>query len=502
MPTSSIKKTSIWHDSSHKPQSFPPLKENITTDIAIVGGGIHGIVAAYLLAKAGKQVTLVEQDKLCSGDTGYTTAFISYVIDESLSDLVKTFGKEKAQEAWQACQYTISQLTKIIQKENIDCDFEETSLTLYATTEDEKEYLKQESKLAQELGFKTSFNVDNKLPLKNQGYVAFPHNAKFHPLKFLSGLIKKASDIGVTFYEQTAVQNIDHGEKITLHTDKATITANYLIAATGAPINSPMLLQAKIKPTNTYVIAGTLPKKTLNSGLYIDVQTPYHYLRIDNDKDEDTFILGGEDHPTGEKKNTDEVYDRLEEYLKTSLTSNFTVTHHWGGQILTSLDGLPYIGHHPLYHNEMVGMCFSGDGMPFGILAAIINTDLILGKENVYTKLFAPGRFSGFVEFIKHGIDISQSMVSGYLPAEKKEFSSLEPGDAAVIDYQGKKIAVRRNKEGKILAISAVCTHMGCIVNWNKAQETWDCPCHGSRFTADGTVFRGPATKPLEEVQL
>lgn len=490
--------TSVWMDELKHTPRYPQLEKKAETDVLIVGGGIHGIVSAYLLSKAGKKVMLIEKDRLCSGDTGYTTAFVSYAIDKQLVSLAKTFGEKTAQKTWHSCQSAIDLLEEIITTEQIDCDFERTDLTMYAAKSQDMEDLEKEHQFAKKLGFETKLEPANAISIKNCGSLVIPQSAKFHPTKFLSALADIAVAQGATIYEQTTARKIHHGSIVILETDQAIISANQIIVATGTPINSPFFLQSKIKPTNTYVIGGTLEKDSIKPGLYIDTQSPYHYLRVDAGTTSDHFMLGGEDHSTGEQKETDTLFKNLSEHLHSHISKNAQVTHQWSGQILSSLDGLPYIGRHPFFHNEFVGTCFGGDGMPFGILAAKINTNLILGKQHESASLFRPGRLNGVGEMMKKGWAITKHMITGYLSGKDQNIDSLEPNEGMIITKNGKKLAVSKDQDGKVTIVSAVCTHMGCIVKWNKAQQSWDCPCHGSQFSKEGNVLRGPATIPLK----
>lgn len=494
----SVEDSSIWLEKNPKISKYPVLSQSASTDVVVIGGGIHGVIATYLLASAGLKVTLLEKNRLGEGDTGYTTAFISYLLDLDLQTIVSHLGESRAKILADALLGGIKTLNRLVTTEKILCDFETVPLSIAAEDEKGAGFLKREADTAKRLGLDVSFSQVDKFALKNQGLLKAEGSAKFHPLKFVGGLAAKATDQGALIYEQTAVEKIVHGKSVKVQTKAGTITAGYLVAATGSPINSPLFLQSKTIPTKTYVIAGKLPKGTLAPGLYLDTHSPYHYLRIDEGKTRDNFCLGGEDHPLETPRKAHEVYSNLESFLKNNLTAELSVTHRWDGVILTSVDGLPYIGRHPFFGNEFVGTCYGGDGMIFGTLSAIINSDLILGKENKAAKLLSPRRLTGLGRLFKRGLALSKSIVVGKMKNDQTDPAALTAGEGIVIDRGGKKLAISKDESGKVTALSAICTHMNCTVGWNKDQGTWDCPCHGSRFKRDGQVLHGPAVKPLE----
>ncbi len=491
--------TSFWLDTLGSTPSYPELKMDLSVDVAVVGAGIHGVLATYLLSKAGLKVCLVEQETIGSGDTGYTTAFISHQIDTDLEELISTFGHKHTQQVWEACQTAITELERIVNSEKIDCDFQRVTLSVAARDDQGWKDLQKEHQLAQELDFNLSLEADSSVPLAKHGALLVPNQAKFHPLKFLTALAKIAHKKGAIIFEHTRVEKIDLESPSQLYTPMGTITAKSVIAATGSPINSQLMIQSKITPYNSFVISGEL-KKQIPEGLYIDTETPYHYLRVDRQGNKSTFLFGGEDKQTGDQTPAEESFKKLADFLHEEIDSKAIVTHQWGGQILHSLDGLPYIGRHPFHRHQFVGVGFGGDGMPFGTLAALINAGLILNQDHRYAHLFSPSRIKNLGQYLQHSLKYPEEMIKKHLQHQKGNLEELAANEGMVIDLKGEKVAVSKNEKGDITKVSAVCTHMGCIVNWNSALKTWDCPCHGSRFGSSGEVIHGPATKPLAPI--
>ncbi len=489
---------SIWLDEVAVPK-YPLLTQNLEVEVAIVGGGIHGVLATYLLSQAGVKVCLVEQNTIGSGDTGHTTAFISHYIDADISELVETFGKKSAQRVWQSCQAAIDKLETIVRTEKIACDFERVDLVVGASNHEGWQELQTESELAQELGFELKLDAQSKAPMADHGALIVPNQAKFHPLKFLTALLKKSAAQGALIFENTRVEEIELETPALLQTIKGMITAQNVIAATGSPINSQLMIQSKIQPFNSFVIAGALAAN-IPEGLYIDTQSPYHYLRVNHGQNQATFLFGGEDKASGDPTPADESFAQLSQFLKEHIDSHATITHQWGGQILNSIDGLPYIGRHPFHRNQYLGTGFGGDGMPFGTLAAMINTDLILKRESEFAHLYAPGRIKNVGQYLKQTLKYPEEMLKKFTQHQEGNVDELKAGEGMVIEKAGEKVAVLKNDQGENIELSAVCTHMGCIVGWNSALKSWDCPCHGSRFAATGEVLRGPATKPLAKL--
>ncbi len=489
--------TSYWSDQDTS-TSFPKLQENLSTDIVIIGGGMTGLLSAYELCKAGKKVVLLERNQIGSGETLYTTAFLTYVTDTSLQDLHGTFGDEGATLTWSSGQKSIDQLERISKEEGIDCKFTRCPLRITATSQEERKHLLKEQELAQSFGFPLSFSEEI-TPLGTHGTLLVPDQATFHPIHFLHGLAKGITKLGGKIFEESPVEQFDSENPHRLQTSNGSVTGASVIVATHSPINNRFEAPMRLASTQSYVLRAILPKGSIPSGLYLDTQNPYHYLRIDEGAEKDALILGGEDVPTGDDKNTEERFTALERYLQTTILpkTHYTITHRWSGQLLETTDGLPYIGRSFECADHYIACGYAGNGITFAAVAARLLTDLLLKKESPEEALFTPKRLKGIGTLLKDGAHVLTEYLRGAGASATDTLEEIKPGEGKVIEHHGKKLAVFRTPAGALLCVSAICTHLGCTVRWNSTQTEWDCPCHGSRFDVQGRVLNGPAIDPL-----
>ena len=495
-----------WIDSARLPR-FPRLSKNIKVDVLIIGAGMTGITAAYLLKKAGKTVALIERERCVRIDTAHTTAHLTQVMDRRLGDLVKQFGRDHAQAAWDAGRAAIEQIQENVEAEQIQCDFTRAPGYLHAALKGdpakEAKSLKKEAALANELGFDAAF-VDS-VPLMSRPGVRYPNQAKFHPRKYLAALLKTLPGDGSFVYENTEAEEFND-DPLSVKANGKTIECGYIVIATHVPLMgnagmaSATLFQSKLAPYTSYAIGAKLPKGSVPEALFWDTSDPYYYLRIDRRRDFDYAIFGGEDHKTGQDQDTEAAYARLEETLRTILP-RADVQHRWSGQVVETNDGLPYMGE--TAERQFAATGYSGNGMTFGTLGGMLARDTVLGRKNPWRELFDVNRKKlkgGTWDYIKENFDYPYYMVRDRLTAsEGKSLRSLKRGEGKILKVDGKRVAAHRDDIGRVTQLSPVCTHMGCIVHWNQAESTWDCPCHGSRFHATGEVLAGPAESPLEK---
>jgi glycine/D-amino acid oxidase-like deaminating enzyme/nitrite reductase/ring-hydroxylating ferredoxin subunit len=496
-----------WADSASLPR-FPKLDRDITVDVVVVGGGIAGLTTAYLISAAGHSVALIERDRCAAIDTGHTTAHVTMVTDTRLSELSRKFGKTHAQAVWDAGLAAIAEIDAIVREHHIACDFEWVSGYLHApggrADSDEMKSFHEEAQLAAEMGFDAEAIGD--VPFVGGPGVHFDNQARFHPRKYLAGVASAIRDNGGQIFEHTEAEEFrddPRGVKANGHW----ITAGDIVIATHNPLvglagmASATVFQTKLALYTSYVVAGRVTAGTIPDALFWDTADPYHYMRLERHSGKDVVIFGGEDHKTGQASDTNACYQRLEEKL-TSMLPDITLTHRWSGQVIETPDGLPYIG--KMADHQYAATGFSGNGMTFGTLAALMISDAIAGRHNPWADLFDPGRAAirrGLWEYVKENADYPYYMMRDrFAGAEGKSLRAVRRGQGKVIEHQGQKVAASRAADGVVTMVSATCTHMGCTVRWNDAERTWDCPCHGSRFTAQGSIISGPAEKPLPEV--
>jgi glycine/D-amino acid oxidase-like deaminating enzyme/nitrite reductase/ring-hydroxylating ferredoxin subunit len=506
---------SCWIDNTPAPR-FSALKEDIAVDVLIVGAGITGITAAYLLKRAGLNVALVDKDRCLSGDTSNTTAHLTSVTDTVLTELVKNFGKDHAQAVWDAQFAAIEMIDRIVWREQIKCQFAWVPAYLFNPSAEtgrpdqtnQSIDLQQEADIATELGFDAELIAC--APFLNKPAVRFDSQAKFHPRKYLIALLRLlTAGKGCQIFEQTNIDDIE-GTPITATTSSgARIHCGHVLFATHVPLQGKSglvpatILQSKLAPYSTYAIGGWVPRGTVHEALFWDTGDPYDYVRVDRRHDHDFVIFGGEDHKTGQVEDTPQCFSRLEKRLK-SLLPEIAVTHRWSGQVIETNDGLPYIGE--TAERQYVATGFAGNGMTFGTLSAMMFADYIAGEKNPWAELFDAGRTKikgGLWDYVKENKDYPYYLVRDRFAGKSgRSLRAIARGHGEVIDVNGQPAAVYRGLDSHIHVRSAVCTHMGCYVHFNEAEHTWDCPCHGSRFKVNGEVLAGPAEEPLKEVDL
>jgi glycine/D-amino acid oxidase-like deaminating enzyme/nitrite reductase/ring-hydroxylating ferredoxin subunit len=500
-----MKPKPFW-DNTNIPR-FPALKKSTAFDVVVIGGGITGLTAAYLLKQAGKKVCVLERDRLGSGDTGFTTAHLTMVTDLRLKDLVRTFGRDAAQLAWAGGAAAIDTIEGIAAEEDIDCEFRRVPGFLHAALngdKDESWQLREEANLAAGLGFDAAF-VDA-VPYLDKPGIRFSNQAKFHPRAYLAGLATSIAGDGSAIFEHSEAGEIQD-DPLVVKVGKHEITCGYLVIATHVPLMgktgliSATLLQTKIFPYSSYVLGAKVPKGLIPEASFWDTADPYYYLRVDRRGTFDYVIFGGEDHKTGQD-DPEEHFERLQAMLL-ELIPRAQVTHRWSGQVIETNDGLPYIGE--TSDRQFAATGFAGNGMTFGTLAGLMACDAALGRKNPWQPLFDVGRKKvrgGAWHYVKENIDYPYYFVKDRLAgAEGTSTRTLKRGEGKVLELGGQKVACYRDPEGNLSKVSPICTHMGCIVHWNQAEATWDCPCHGSRFRPMGEVLAGPAETPLEAIQ-
>jgi len=508
MPAKLISTTPYWRTANTFPQ-FGRLTENLTTDVVIVGAGITGLTTAYLLARAGKRVVVLERDRCAMTDTGHTSAHLTMVTDARLTELAGRFGRNHAQAVWDAGLAAVATIEEVIHTEAIDARFDWVDGYLHAplTGEagEEPERLREDAALARELGFDAEY-IES-APLVARPGIRFGHQARMHPRRYLEGVAKAIVAMGGRIYEHSTADDFcddPRAVKVAGHT----VDCEYVVIATHNPlvgfngIAGATLFQTKLALYTSYVIAGHVPKGTVEDALWWDTSDPYYFLRVEPHGDADVVIFGGQDHKTGQQADTMECYRRLEERLAGILPGG-DVTHHWSGQVIETPDGLPYIGSTADHQYAATG--FAGNGLTFGTLAGIIISDALLGRSNPWAELFDPSRKAltrGLWDYLKENADYPYYMIRGrFAGADAQSLGAVKRGQGLIVEWKGHKVAAYRDDAGGVTLRSATCTHMGCTVTWNTAERTWDCPCHGSRFTSAGSVISGPAEAPLAPVK-
>ncbi len=496
---------SLWQNDIpvYKPQNDPDIQT--IYDVAIIGGGITGISTAFQLQKAGKKCIVIEANNLCFGTTGGTTAHLNTLLDTPYTRIIKTFGKENAQLVAKAAAEAIDLIKENIERNGIDCEFEDACAYLFSQTHEQTEELDEIDEACQDVGLDVSYTLSLPVNIDFEKTIEVRSQGKFHPVKYVYGLARAFEKAEGVILQQTRVTGIEDTEGIIIETDNGNFRAANLIYATHIPpgVN---LLQMRCEPWRSYAMSFTTKDKKYPRDLIYDMYDPYHYIRSQKVNGKEYLIVGGEDHKTGEEQNAEASFLKLESYIRKHFNVD-EILFKWSSQYFEPADGLPYIGHLPGHPgNIFVATGYGGNGMTYSNVAAIVLKKMILDEESSYIKLFDPNRvkpIAGFTTFLKQNVEAFKNFMDKWLDKEKlEEFAELAPGEAGVVRYNGEKVALYKDEHGELHAVSPVCTHLKCSVAWNNAEQSWDCPCHGSRFSYEGKVLTGPADHDLEKIEI
>jgi glycine/D-amino acid oxidase-like deaminating enzyme/nitrite reductase/ring-hydroxylating ferredoxin subunit len=491
---------------------FPPLLRNLSVDVAVIGGGLTGVTAAHLLKAAGLTVALVERGRCGQGETSHTTAHLTAVTDAPFPNLVRSFGAEHAQAVWDAGFAAISQINAIVRQEKIECEFRWVPGYLMARldgiadaeTGNAVVRLHEFAHLVQTAGFDADYL--DAIPGLGGAGIRFDHQATFHPLKYLHALVKSLPGDGCQVFEHSPVDDVT-ADPLAVKVGDHTISARFVVIATHVPIMGKAsavkatLLQTDLYPYSTYAVGARVDRDLLPEALYWDLATPYSYLRLTSDRGRAFAILGGADHKTGQSQNPREHFAQVERTLL-AILPDANITHRWSGQVIETRDRLPYIGE--ISPGQFVMTGFSGNGLTFGTLGAMMARDAITGQPNPWRELFDVNRTriaKGLGNYLAENKDYPYYLIRDrFAGAKGKSLRMLRRGSGGILELDGKHVAAYRDEDGVVTLLSPACTHLGCEVVWNDAESSWDCPCHGSRFTATGKVMGGPAEEPLPPV--
>lgn len=488
--------TPVWDIGIRKPE-FPSLEEDITVDVAIVGGGITGITAAHLLKEAGKKVAVLEMSRIGSGVTGGTTAHITEVLDGSYRKLLKNYGEEKGHLIADAAHSAIELIARLVHQQKINCDFRPVNGYLYTEFEDKVADIEAEIEAARTMGLKCELTGDVPLPFPVKAALKVNYQAEFHPLKYLYALAKSIPGDGSYIFENTHVEKFIEGTtgcRITCN--GGAVKASKLILATHTPIGTNLPLQTRLSPYRSYVIGVHLMDMEIPVGLFWDTEDPYNYIRNHGD----LLIIGGRDHKTGQEDDADGRYMELEGYTYKHFPVE-DVAYRWSSQVYEPVDLIPYIGLNPGSKHIYVATGYAGNGITYGTLAARILSDIVLKESNPYIELYNPSRLKPFAaasEFLMENLNVAKHFIADRLESpEVESLKDIPAGQGKLIEINDEKVAAYRSPEGEVKLLSPECTHMGCIVQWNNAEKTWDCPCHGGRYKPTGEVIEGPPVDNL-----
>ncbi len=500
--------TSLWHQTFSVP-SRPALDKDLTTDVCVVGAGIAGLSVAYALARAGKKVVVLDLDQIGSGESGRTTAHLSNELDDRYFILERARGGDDARRACESHTAAINRIEETIRIVGIDCDSARLDGYLFCAPGDSEEKLDEELSAAQRAGLSDASRVERG-PM--DGFdsgpaLRFPRQARFHVLKYLAGLAEGIGGAGGAIHGNSKVESIEGGTPAKVRTRSGhTVKATDVVVCTNGAISDLVVTHAKQAPYRTLVVALRVPKGSVTDALYWDTGHPYHYVRLQPlDDASDALIVGGEDFKTAHEDDAGVRFERLEKWARERFPAAGERITQWTGQCLEPNDYLAYIGPNPDGAKHVwLATGDSGMGMTHGTIAGILLEALISGKEHPWAKLYDPKRITlhrrELADVAKENADVAVQFAEYVTPGEVDDVSTIKPGEGRVIRRGLHKVAVYRDDDGVLHERSAVCTHVRCIVDWNTAEKSWDCPCHGSRFDAYGKVMAGPAIEDLGSV--
>lgn len=465
-----------------------------STDILIVGAGITGLTAALHLQRAGRSVTVIDKGTAGNGTTGRSSAHLTTLLDSGLAETEKTFSAEANRQIVNAMRRAIDHIEEQTRLHNITCHFKK--VCGYYFTEDAKETdaVAAESEAARRAGLEPQAVLDIRLPFPIAAAFRIPEQAIFDPAAYIRGLALAFRDNGGLLLEHTRLLDFHDGHPCTAETSRGRIESHSVILATHTPLGRS-LLHAELEPSRSYLIAAEM-KDGIPSALFWDTASPYHYMRrIERAEQTPLLLVGGADHKTGKEPLRD-PYQELEEWLRERVETG-PIAYRWSAQYYKPIDGLPYVGRPVTESNIFVATGFNGDGLTLGTAAGELLADLVQGRNNDLGRLLSPARLrvKAAAKAVSLNVDAARHLFSG-----KGDGPDPEPGRGIVRGSDDGTVAEYRDPAGTVIRLSARCPHLGCIVRWNPLENSWDCPCHGSRFSPEGECLEGPSHDDLQKM--
>lgn len=497
---------SYWLQSSVCPR-FTSLSMDTRADVCVIGAGIAGLTTAYLAARSGRHVTVLEEGEIASGESGRTTAHLVNALDDRYFEIERLHGRRGAQLAAQSHTAAIDWIEIIMQQENIACEFVRLEGLLFVPRGASTELLERELAATHRAGLSDVRLVsDTKGVAKAGAALRFPRQAQFHPLRYLAGLATAVERLGGRIFTGTHANVIKDGATATVSTAHGhTIEASAVVIATNTPSHDRVVMHTKQTPYRTCVIGLAVPAGSIPHALWWDTEDPYHYARIAGRLDSATelLIVGGEDHKTGQINDGERRLFALELWTRHYFPTAQEVRFRWSGQVIEPVDAVAFIGRNPGDKNVFIVTGDSGNGMTHGTIAGVLLNDLIAGKTNPWAELYDPKRkpLHALAELGRENANVIAQYADWLTPGEVRSADEIPPGSGATLRQGLHKLAVYRDDEGVVHTLSARCPHLDCMVHWNTLEHSWDCPCHGSRFDAYGHVLNGPANSDLTPLE-
>ena len=490
---------SYWLSSTSS-TNYPSLQENIHVDVAIIGGGLAGISCAYLLKKENVNVAVLEAEHIAQNTSAHTTAKITSQHGLIYYKIKSQIGNELAQQYAEANEAAIYEIKKIIDENHIDCNYTTQSAFVYTQTDQYIQQINDELNTVSNLGIKASYVEDIPFPISIKAGLRFDNQAQFHPRKYLLEIAKNIPSDGSYIFEHSRAVDIEEGNPYIITTDQGKqVKAEKIIIASHYPFyNKHGMYFSRIYPERSYIIA-IKAKEKYPGGMYINAEQPARSLRCHDSEDGELILVVGDEHKTGQGIDTNQHYKALMDFADEIFTIE-DIPFRWSTQDCMTVDGIPYIGHFTSKTPNMyIATGFQKWGMTNSMVSAILLRDLIIQGENPWQDVYNPSRktiIASTKNFIVENLNVAEQFIEGKLSSPSKNLD-VQPGEGKVIKINEERIGAYRDEEGMLYLVNTTCTHMGCELNWNAAEKSWDCPCHGSRFSYMGEVLEGPAIRPL-----
>ncbi|MGQ0744569.1 MAG: FAD-dependent oxidoreductase [Acidimicrobiales bacterium] len=492
---------SLWIDTSPS-TDYPGLCGDIRVDVAVVGGGIAGLTTALLLKRSGASVAVIEADRLAAGTTGHTTAKVTSLHGLTYAELRSKSGDEKARLYAEANQAAIEKVAALAEEMSIDCNFERRSAYTYTQDEGQRSAIEAEVEAVCALGLAARFVEDTELPYPVAAAVRLDNQAQVHPRRYCLALAEAIDGGGSYVFERSRALDVDEGDVATVITDGGRVVARCVVLATLLPFMDRGGFFAKAQAYRSYAMAirvgGSVPE-----GMYLSVDSPSRSVRAVDLGGTQGLVVGGGSHGTGQSDDTNSYYDDLERWAR-SVFDVTAVDYRWSAQDYVTVDKIPYVGRSPRMSRTFVATGFRKWGMTNATAAAMVLAGTISGRDHPWASLYDSTRIGGaeaVKNLVKDNLGVAKRLVGGQARRMKASaLAHLGPDEGGVVEVDGRSVGAYRDTAGDLHAVSLTCTHIGCTVRWNPAEATWDCPCHGSRFTCTGEMLQGPATKDLETI--
>jgi glycine/D-amino acid oxidase-like deaminating enzyme/nitrite reductase/ring-hydroxylating ferredoxin subunit len=501
MPPLEGRNTSPWIDTAPR-TAYPSLDREIHVDVAVLGGGMAGLMTALFLQRDGADVAVLEAERVAEGVTAYTTAKVSSLHGTRYSALESSFGAEGARIYGHANEWALERIASLVDELAIDCDWRRKPAYTYAEDEQQREQVENETGAAMRAGLKASFTTETDLPWPVSGAVRVEDQAEFHPRKFLLAVAAAFADGGGHIFEHTQATGVSDGDPARVETESGrAVVAQDVVVATHVPFLDRAGFFARMHPERSYGL-GVYVRGQAPQGMYLSAESPAHTVRSHPTERGELLIVGGEGHKVGQSGgDTGDRVARLETWARERFDVE-EIAYRWSTQDNMPVDGVPYVGKlMPGSKSVWVATGFMKWGLTNGTAAAEILADQIAGRHNQWASLFDSNRFkpgAAARELIKENANVGWRFMRDKLSGgDFESVDGVPPGQGGLVGRGPGKLAVYREEDGTLHVLSSACTHLGCTVKWNTAERSWDCPCHGSRFDVDGTVLQGPALKGL-----